>query len=182
MKNSASSDVYAMKVKGTMKKKSIDNLFKGLGSFHAADKNEFEVLIIDEAHCLNEKSGLFRNLGENQVKELMNSVKFSVFFIDEAHRVTLKDIGSVAFIEKFAAELGVEVFERELASQFNVMTLVAILHVDDVLGIRETANNNDLGMDYDIQIVDSPNVLREMIRAKNVINNKARIVAGNCWE
>lgn len=182
-KNSAPRDVYATKLKGTMKKKSIDNLFKGSGSFHAADKNEFDVLIIDEAHRLNEKSGLFSNLGENQVKELMNSAKFSVFFIDEAQRVTLKDIGSVALIEKFAAELGVEVFEGELASQFRCDGSDGyIAWLDDVLGIRETANNNDLGMDYDIQIVDSPNVLREMIRAKNAINNKARIVAGYCWE
>lgn len=182
-KNSAPRDVYATKLKGTMKKKSIDNLFKGSGSFHAADKNEFDVLIVDEAHRLNEKSGLFSNLGENQVKELMHSAKFSVFFIDEAQRVTLKDIGSVDLIKKFAKELDVEVFEGELASQFRCDGSDGyIAWLDDVLEIRETANNHDLGMDYDIQIVDSPNVLRTMIKEKNNINNKARIVAGYCWE
>lgn len=182
-KNSAPRDVYATKLKGTMKKKSIDNLFKGSGSFHAADKNEFDVLIVDEAHRLNEKSGLFSNLGENQVKELMHSAKFSVFFIDEAQRVTLKDIGSVDLIKKFAKELDVEVFEGELASQFRCDGSDGyIAWLDDVLEIRETANNTDLGMDYDIQIVDSPNVLRNMIKEKNKINNKARIVAGYCWE
>ena len=62
-KNSAPRDVYATKLKGTMKKKSIDNSFKGSGSLHAADKNEFDVLIEDEAHRLNEKSDLFSNLG-----------------------------------------------------------------------------------------------------------------------
>ena len=41
---------------------------------------------------------------------------------------------------------------------------------------------NDLGMDYDIQVVDSPNKLLEMIKIKNKINNKARVVAGYCWE
>lgn len=182
-KNSAPRDVYATKLKGTMKKKSIDNLFKSSGSFHSVDRNEFDVLIVDEAHRLNEKSGLFSNLGENQVKELMNSAKFSVFFIDEAQRVTLKDIGSVALIERFADELDVEVFEGQLASQFRCDGSDGyIAWLDDVLGIRETANNNDLGMDYDIQIVDSPNLLREMIKQKNEINNKARIVAGYCWE
>lgn len=182
-KNSAPRDVYATKLKGTMKKKSIDNLFKGSGSFHSADKNEFDVLIVDEAHRLNEKSGLFSNLGENQVKELMNSAKFSVFFIDEAQRVTLKDIGSVDLIKKFADELDVKVFEGELASQFRCDGSDGyIAWLDDVLGIRETANNNDLGMDYDIKFVDSPNLLRSMIKEKNKINNKARIVAGYCWE
>lgn len=182
-KNSAPRDVYATKLKGTMKKKSIDNLFKGSGSFHATDKNEFDVLIVDEAHRLNEKSGLFSNLGENQIKELMNSAKFSVFFIDEAQRVTLKDIGSVELIKRFADELGVQVYEGELASQFRCDGSDGyIAWLDDVLGIRETANNNDLGMDYDIQIIDSPNLLRNMIKEKNKVNNKARIVAGYCWE
>jgi len=138
---------------------------------------------VDEAHRLNEKSGLFSNLGENQVKELMNSAKFSVFFIDEAQRVTLKDIGSVELIKRFADELDLQVYEGELASQFRCDGSDGyIAWLDDVLGIRETANNNDLGMDYDIQIVDSPNLLRNMIKEKNKVNNKARIVAGYCWE
>lgn len=182
-KNSAPRDVYATKLKGTMKKKSIDNLFKGSGSFHAAAKNEFDVLIVDEAHRLNEKSGLFSNLGENQVKEIMNSAKFSVFFIDEAQRVTLKDIGSVGLIKNFANELNAKVYEGELASQFRCDGSDGyIAWLDDVLGIRETANNNDLGMDYDIQIIDSPNELLKLIKEKNKINNKARLVAGYCWE
>lgn len=182
-KNSAPRDVYSTKLKGTMKKKSIDNLFKGSGSFHAAEKNEFDILIVDEAHRLNEKSGLFNNLGENQVKELMHSSKFSIFFIDEDQRVTLKDIGSIELIKKFADELGVEVFEGELASQFRCDGSDGyIAWLDDVLEIRETANSNDLGMDYDFQVIDSPKLLHEMIKEKNFKNNKSRMVAGYCWD
>lgn len=182
-KNSAPRDVYSTKLKGTMKKKSIDNLFKGSGSFHAADTNEFDVLVVDEAHRLNEKSGLFSNLGENQVKELLNAAKFSVFFIDEAQRVTLKDIGSVELIKKYASELGIEVFEGELASQFRCDGSDGyIAWLDDVLEIRETANENDLGMDYDFQVIDSPVELLSMIRKHNDKNNKSRLVAGYCWE
>lgn len=182
-KNSAPRSVYAAKLKGTMKKKSVDNLFKGSGSFHAAAKDDIDVLIVDEAHRLNEKSGLFNNLGENQVKELMNSAKFSVFFIDEAQRVTLKDIGSVALIRQFAQELGVDVYESELSSQFRCAGSDGYMAwLDDVLGIRETANTHDLGMDYDIQIVDSPKVLHRMIKEKNAQSNKSRLVAGYCWE
>ncbi|HWK24581.1 MAG TPA: DUF2075 domain-containing protein [Ureibacillus sp.] len=182
-KNSAPRDVYATKLKGTMKKKSIDNLFKGSGSFHAADQNEFDVLIVDEAHRLNEKSGLFSNLGENQVKELMNSAKFSIFFIDEAQKVTIKDIGSVDLIEKFADELGVKVFHGELASQFRCDGSDGyIAWLDDVLAIRETANQNDLGMDYDFKVFDNPHSLLEAIVEKNKLNNKSRMVAGYCWD
>jgi hypothetical protein len=41
---------------------------------------------------LNKFSGLFGNLGENQIKEIINASKFSIFFLDEDQRVTLKDI------------------------------------------------------------------------------------------
>ncbi|WPK10293.1 DUF2075 domain-containing protein [Lysinibacillus louembei] len=182
-KNSAPRNVYATKLKGTMKKKSIDNLFKGSGSFHSMDQNELDILIVDEAHRLNEKSGLFSNLGENQVKELMNSAKFSIFFIDEAQRVTLKDIGSVELIKEFAKELDIEIYEGELASQFRCDGSDGyIAWLDDVLEIRETANENDLGMDYDIQIFDSPNKVLQQIKSKNESNNKSRLVAGYCWE
>ncbi|SOC24124.1 hypothetical protein SAMN05880501_11697 [Ureibacillus xyleni] len=182
-KNSAPREVYAAKLKKSMKKTAIDNLFKGSGSFHAAEENEFDILIVDEAHRLNEKSGLFSNLGENQVKELIHSAKFSIFFIDEAQRVTLKDIGSVEMIKHFAEQLGVKVFEGELASQFRCSGSDGyIAWLDDVLGIRETANTNDLGMDYDFQVFDDPNELLKRIEEKNTVNNKSRMMAGYCWD
>jgi hypothetical protein len=49
---------------------------------------------------LNEKSGMFQNLGENQVKEIIEAAKFSIFFIDEDQRVTLKDTGTKEEINK----------------------------------------------------------------------------------
>lgn len=117
------------------------------------------------------------------MKEIINSSKFSVFFIDEAQRVTLKDIGSIELIKQFANELGVKVFEGELASQFRCDGSDGyIAWLDDVLEIRETANQNDLGMDYDFKIFDNPNTLLETIVEKNKVNNKSRIVAGYCWE
>ena len=56
----------------------------------------------DEANRLNEKSGMFHNLGENQIKEIIHAAFCSVFFIDESQRVTMDDIGSVAEIEHWA--------------------------------------------------------------------------------
>lgn len=37
-------------------------------------------------------------------------------------------------------------------------------------------------MNYDIQIIDDPSVMREMLREKNNINNKSRMLAGYCYE
>ena len=46
----------------------------------------------DEAHRLNEKSDMFHNMGENQIKEVLHAAGCSVFFIDESQRVTMDDI------------------------------------------------------------------------------------------
>ena len=182
-KNLAPRNVYASKLKGTMKKTQIDNLFKGSGSFTESDKNEFDVLIIDEAHRLNEKSGLFSNLGENQIKEVINSSKFTIFFIDENQKVTLKDIGSVDLIKKYAEELEAELIQGKLISQFRCDGSDAyIAWLDDVLQIRETANANDRGLDYDFRVYDDPNEMLKEIEELNTKNNKSRMLAGYCWE
>lgn len=41
------------------------------------------MLIVDEAHRLQQFSGRYGNLGENQIKEIILAAKVSVFFIDE---------------------------------------------------------------------------------------------------
>ena len=55
-------------------------MFKGSGSFTDVGNNVINTLLVDEAHRLNEKSGMFSNLGENQVKEIIHSSLCSVFF------------------------------------------------------------------------------------------------------
>ena len=107
-----------LKLKGHMKKNSVDNLFKGSGSYTEAPRNSVETLLADEAHRLNEKSGMFQNMGENQIKEIIHAAVCSVFFIDESQRVTLSDIGSVAEIEKWADLEESEVVKMQLVSQF----------------------------------------------------------------
>ena len=78
-----------------MKKSSVDNMFKGSGTYTEAGCNVAHTLLCDEAHRLNEKSGMFHNQGENQIKEIIHAAYCSVFFIDESQRVTMDDIGSV---------------------------------------------------------------------------------------
>lgn len=182
-KNSAPRDVYAIKLKGDYKKTHIDNLFKGSGSFTAVDDKEFDVLIVDEAHRLNEKSGFYNNMGENQVKELIKGSKFTIFFIDENQKVTLSDIGSVDLIQQYAKQYNAEIVSCELTSQFRCGGSDGyIAWLDDVLQIRNTANMNDLGMDYDIRLYDDPNEMLAEIETLNERNNKSRVMAGYCWE
>jgi len=182
-RNSAPREVFQAKLASTITKTRINNLFKGSGTFTESPSNFFDLLIVDEAHRLNEKSGMFSNKGENQVKEIINAAKCSIFFIDESQRVHIKDIGSRAEIKQWALFHGAQVSEFELKSQFRCNGSDAYLAwLDNTLQIRETANFKLTKDEFNLQVVDSPEELENKIRERNRINNKARMVAGYCWD
>lgn len=181
-KNAAPRNVYESKLTGTLKKTEISNLFSGSGSFIDCEKNIFDAIIVDEAHRLNEKSGMFSNLGENQIKEIIESSKFAVFFIDEDQKVTWKDIGTKEEILKWANNSSSNITNLSLSSQFRCNGSDGYLAwLDNALQIKETANIFFDSGGYDFKIFDSPIDLRNEIFEKNKINNKARLVAGYCW-
>ncbi len=182
-KNAAPRTVYESKLTGSFRKSYITNLFKGSGAYTECAPNTCDALIVDEAHRLNEKSGMFQNLGENQIMEIIKAAKHSVFFIDEDQRVTFKDIGERGEIVRWAEKLGAEVHEMKLSSQFRCNGSNGYLAwLDDVLQIKETANQDIRDLNYEFQVMDSPNELRDLILRKNKRDNKARLVAGYCWD
>jgi hypothetical protein len=181
-KNAAPRAVYENKLTGAFKKTVVSNMFSGSGAFIKTKPNTFDTLIVDEAHRLNAKSGLYGNLGESQIKELIDAARCSVFFIDEDQRVTLNDVGTVDEIKKWAGRSDAEVVEMQLSSQFRCNGSDGYLAwLDHILQIRETANITLEGIDYDFKVFSSPHELREAIIEKNGISNKARMVAGYCW-
>ncbi|MFH1407941.1 MAG: DUF2075 domain-containing protein [Patescibacteria group bacterium] len=182
-KNSAPREVYQVKLSGKFTKTRISNLFSSSGSFYDIEANTFDSLIVDEAHRLNAKSGLFSNLGENQIKELINASKLCVFFIDEDQRVTLKDIGKKSEIIKWAKNMGAKVTSLSLASQFRCNGSDGYLAwIDNLLQIRKTANESLEDINYDFKVMDNPSVLHKKIIDLNKKNNKSRLLAGYCWK
>ena len=182
-KNRAPRAVFEKRLSGTYRKSRIANLFVGSGAFTETETNVFDVLIVDEAHRLNEKSGLYANKGDHQIAEIIGSAKCSVFFIDEDQRVTWKDVGEKTEIERRARRAGAAVTKLELASQFRCSGSNGYLAwLDDVLGIRETANTALDTTRFDFQVFDSPEALRRVIVEKNRQRNAARMVAGYCWD
>ncbi|MFA1047228.1 DNA/RNA helicase domain-containing protein, partial [Pseudomonas ficuserectae] len=180
-KNAAPRKVYESKLIGTVKRTHFSNFFSGSGAFIDTEPNTYDVLIIDEAHRLNEKSGLYGNLGENQIKELIDSAKCSIFFIDEDQRVTLSDIGSKQAIRAFAKAKGATVEEYVLSSQFRCSGSDGyVAWLDNVLEIRPTAHPLLDTRDYEFKVFDSPQAMHAAIEQKNH-GNKARVVAGYCW-
>ena len=181
-KNAAPRNVFSAKLRGNFTQTYINHLFQGSGNFVDKESNKIDVLVVDEAHRLNAKSGMFQNKGENQIKEIINASKFSIFFIDENQKVTLKDIGSEDMIKKYANELGAGIYTYELDSQFRCNGSDGyIAWLNNLLEIKETANFDIDGFDYDFKVFDDPNDMRKAIEEKNKSNNKSRIVAGYCW-
>lgn len=182
-KNSAPRGVYTAKLTGDFKRTYINNLFTGSGAFVDAPENIFGALIVDEAHRLNEKSGLLSNLGENQILEIIRASHFSVFFVDDRQRIHIKDIGSKQYIKQIAEKEGANVYITQLSSQFRCNGSDGYLSwLDNALQIKETANINLTTDEYDFRIFSSPNELFNAIVDKNRINNKSRVVAGYCWD
>ena len=178
-RNTAPRAIYSYELKGTMNKNSIDNLFKTSGSYTSVDEEIFDCLIVDEAHCLIEKSGLFNNYGENQIKEIIKSSKHSIFFIDEKQKVHLNDIGTIDEIEKWANIYNKKIYKYSLLSQFRCNNSGNYLDfVDYILGIKNDFEGN-IG-NYEFKMCDSPNELKKIIEEKNK-KYKARIIAGYCW-
>lgn len=182
-KNSAPRQVYQAKLQGSFTKTRIANLFVGSGSFTDTEANVFQGLIVDESHRLNEKSGMFSNMGENQIKELIAASTFTVFFLDEDQMIHWKDIGSKEQVHHWAKVLGAEVTEMNLGSQFRCNGSDGYLAwTDHALQIRETPNHTLEGSHYEFKACASARELKELIHQRNRISNKARMVAGYCWD
>jgi DUF2075 family protein len=182
-KNSAPRQAYKYKLTGDFKRSRIDHLFQGSGSFCDSPPNACDVLIVDEAHRLNLKSGIFSNKGENQIKEIINAGKNVIFLLDEDQKIAYKDIGSYEEITQWCNFHSVEFCEYELQSQFRCNGSNGYLAwLDSVLEIKETANETLDGINYDFRVFDNMSEMAEAIYAKNKINNRARIVAGYCWD
>jgi len=168
-----------------MSRLQIKALFRSPFRLSEARPNSFKCLITDEAHRLVKKMyGDYR--GQNQVKEIIDASLLSIFLIDEKQRITSKDIGSVEEIRKWADVLGSSVIHGEetlLKSQFRCNGSDGFIQiVDNMLQIGERVDITNIDINYEIRIFDNPSDMRDALRIKNQINNKARMVAGYCYD
>lgn len=182
-KNDNPRNVYMEKLQGEFRKVYIKNLFKGSATYVDSEINEFDVLICDEAHRLMKDSGRFYPGSRSQIEDIIRASKCSIFFIDELQRINVADYGRIERIIETANKYNAQYDIMELESQFRCNGSDGyLLWLEDVLQIRETANVNQLGMDYSIKILDSPKDVYSQIEYQNRKNNKSRLVAGYCWD
>ncbi len=181
-KNAAPRRVYEAKLKGSMRTAEIAEMFVSSDAFREVAEVAYDVLLVDEAHRLTEKGGLYGNLGENQIAEVMNCARVAVFFIDEDQKVTWRDIGDVAEIERWANASGSEIHHLDLFAQFRCAGSDEYLRwLDHLLGVSEQPSTDLQHTNYDFQVADTPSSLRELIFHMNKSNNRSRLVAGYCW-
>ena len=163
-------------------------LFNYFNSFSAAEPELLDAIICDEAHRIRTSSNSRYMKKEArsdlpQVEELMRAAKVIVFFIDDRQVVRPGEVGSSDLIRSAAAKLGIPVFEHELETQFRCGGSDAFVGwVDNTLEVDPTPFVLwDPSEEFDFQIVDSPQELEGMIRAKASEGYSARLSAGFCW-
>jgi len=180
--NLAPRTVFESKLKGSLPGYEIKSLFSGSASYTDLDDGTYDLLIVDEAHRLKLRSQYSKG-GSNQIQEIINATRTAVFFIDEAQKVTWKDIGEIQAIHRFATAVGAEVWEAELSSQFRCSgSDDYMVWLDDLLGVHSDSNSYFSPDRFDFQMVDGPAMLMDLIQMRNQVNNKSRMVAGYCWD
>ncbi|MFT7645141.1 MAG: DUF2075 family protein [Candidatus Paceibacteria bacterium] len=180
--NSSFRDTLVKKLTREHSTQRVKNVFKGSAAFYDSAVDEFDVLVVDEAHRLKKK-GAFMYKGTNQAEDVINAARTSIFFIDDDQRVRPEDIGTVKELKKIADENNISVIELELSAQFRCSGAEGYINwLNDVLQLKETANYD--GWDkksFEFKIFDSPNEMREAIIKKASHGNVARVLAGYAW-
>lgn len=189
-KNSAPRECYLdILTKSDLKKQvSVKDLFRSPFGLCKVPKNAYDCLIIDEAHRLVKKMyGDFQ--GTDQIKECIDASLVTVFLLDENQRVTANDIGTKKAIIEWASREGVEPCDvlsgedYKLHSEFRCNGNDGYIEfIDRLLNIRkEKPEPFDLD-GFDFRVYDDPNRMRDDLRKLNEISNKARMVAGYCYD
>jgi DUF2075 family protein len=166
-------------------------LFKYFNSFMAAQPNEFDVLLCDEAHRIRETSAnrftptvkRAAITARPQIDELMAAARVPVFLLDEHQVVRPGEHGSIDVIEAHAAKLGLRVDLVSLHDQFRCggseVYEAWVLALLGLAGEKPTVWSGD-GR-FDLRLAESPAEMEAFLAAQNARGLTARMSAGYCW-
>jgi len=159
--------------------------FKYFMSYYDAPVDSLDVLILDEAHRIREKTVVFRQYSGEipQVEELIKAARITLFLIDDDQVVRPGEIGSVEHIKTYAKKLNNEILEFELETQFRCSGSDAFIQwINNTLQIRKTANALWEGDEnFEFRIFNDPQSMEDAIRRKVGEGYTGRITAGFCW-
>src|SRR5690606_13139472 len=156
-------------------------LLKYFLSYGDVKPNAVDVLLMDEAHRIREKTQVryAKPTGRLQVEDLLHAGRICVFFIDDYQAVRKGEIGSSSFIRAQAEKMGCTVYEYNLESQFrNGGSEKYSEWIDHTLHIRQTATTEWRQEDaFEFRIMDSPHALEQAIRDKVAEGYTGRVMA-----
>lgn len=166
------------------------HLFVSFGQFLPAKckADEFDVLLVDEAHRMQENAnGQYTpramRTDMTMVDTILRAAKTCVFFIDDKQAIRSMDNGSSERIRASASKYGAHVEEVELKSQFRCNGADNYLDWLEELLYGKESNIRFKKSEYDFRVFDSPSALYKAICSKNKLERKqtARLMAGFCW-
>jgi Mrp family chromosome partitioning ATPase len=163
-------------------------IFKYFNSYSGAERGAIDVLICDEAHRIRKTSNSRFTAKEarstrDQVDEIIDAAKVSVFLIDDKQVVRPDEIGSSEMIRQASAKFGARLIEERLQTQFRCAGSEAFVNwVDGWLEIGDSPQTVFESTDlFEFKIVDTPESLDSLILAKIAAGFTARLAAGFCW-
>ncbi len=151
----------------------LKELFKYPTAFANRPKNEVPCIMVDEAHRIFKwKGGIGLKSGVNLLKEIINTARVAVFFIDDNQAVTMDDYATIDNIKEIARECRSQVVvgdELELTSQYRVQGGYNYMQtIKYFLGLAEEKETFRSNNSYDFQVFDDPNEMFSAIKAKDV--------------
>ncbi|WP_226924697.1 DUF2075 domain-containing protein [Georgenia satyanarayanai] len=172
----------------------VKNLFKYFNSFMDAERNGLDVLVLDEAHRIREKSvnrytpKQLREAARPQIEELIDAARVPVFLLDEHQVVRPGELGTVADIEAHATTRGLPVRHINLNAQFRAggsQTYLDWVHRLLDLTSEGTSEGGSPGWHdeptFSVDVVESVEELEGRLRAFRDSGVTARMTAGFCW-
>jgi hypothetical protein len=165
----------------------VGNLFRSTHQFDVAERNGIEVLVVDEAHRVREKTSFpwrpVSRSGIGQADELVRAARVPVFLLDEHQGVRPYEVGTVARLEGACASNGAVVHRVDLDGQFRCGgSETYIRWVESLFGPQPDGPAPWAGDDgFRLWLADSPQRMETDLRRANEQGHTARITAGFCW-
>ena len=151
-------------------------------------ENEFDILLIDEAHRIEKSSNHQYTKPQDrsdmpQMEQLVRCSKTTVFFIDDRQNVRSSEVGSSQLIKDAAAKYGAGIHEVTLETQYRCMgSNDYLLWIESVLGYSEEGRIFRKDDQFDFRIFSSPQEIMDILNEKEKEKpNSARMTAGFCW-
>ena len=164
----------------------FSNLYRFIPS--RTKENEFDILLIDEAHRIEKNSNHQYTKPQDrtevpQMEQLVRCSKTTVFFIDDRQNVRSSEVGSSVLIREAALKLGAGIHEVTLETQYRCMgSNDYLLWIESVLGYSDEERIFKKDDKFDFRIFSSPQEIMDVLLEKEREKpNSARMVAGFCW-